>query len=109
MLLVLLLLEVVGHQNIITLSYKNNISTELYNDWIFVICSHAPLTLSCTVCCYSCVPSHFFGVLHINNKKRETEIVNITRNQIVKEQYNMAQNGITYNCKHIANEVDVFT
>ena len=67
------------------------------------------LTLSCTVCCYSCVFKSPFGVLHINNKKREAEIVNTTRNQIVKEQYNMAQDGITYNCKHIANEVDVFT
>ena len=104
-----MLLEVVGHQNITTLSYKNSISTELCNDWIFVICSHAPFNteLYCLLL-WLCVKS-LFGVLHINNKKRETEIVNITRNQIVKEQYNMAQDGITYNCKHIANEVDVFT
>ena len=68
-----------------------------------------PLTLNCTVCCYGCVLNHFFGVLHINNKKREAEIKNTTRDQIVKGEYNMAQDGIAYNYKHIANEVDVFT
>ena len=63
------------------------------------------------IACGDGVVIRYFGVLHIDNKKREAEIVNtIARNQIVKGECNMAQNVITYNCKHMSiNEVDVFT
>ena len=63
---------------------KNNISTELCNDRIFVICSHAPFNTELYCLLLQLCAKTLFVVFHINNKILEAEIVNTTRNQIVK-------------------------